>query len=101
MNSLAPEQYGKRKGHRVIDLVVNNALTYDLLYQLKRTGVKCSNDARSCYDLIGHAQASFAMQWNGVPKVAVDCLFSILQEARHQVRTGYGDSDKRYGGPSG
>lgn len=30
-NSLAPEQYRSRKGHRAIDLAVNKALTYDLL----------------------------------------------------------------------
>ncbi len=97
-NSLAPEQYGSRKGYWAIDLVVNKALTYYLLCQLKKTGAICSNDARSCYDLIGHTQASLAIQWNGVPTVAIDCLFSTLQEACYQVRTGYGDSDKSYRG---
>jgi len=29
---------------------------------------------------------------NGISKPAVDCLFSTLQGATHQVRTGYGDS---------
>jgi len=96
--SLAPEQYGSRKGHRSIDLAVSKALTYDLFRQLRRTGAICSNDARSCYDLIGHSQASIAMQRNGVPRSAVDCLFSTLQNAKHQVRTGYGDSSKSYGG---
>ncbi len=97
-NSLASEQYGSRKNHRAIDLAVCKALTYDLLRQLKRPGAICSNDARSCYDLIGHSQASLAMQRNGVPRAAVDCLFTTLQEARHQVRTGYGDSYLSYGG---
>jgi hypothetical protein len=98
--SLAPEQYGSRRGHRAIDLAVNKALTYDLLRQLKRPGAICSNDARSCYDLIGHTQASIAMQRNGVPKPVVDCLFTTLQNATHQVRTGYGDSSTSYGGPN-
>jgi hypothetical protein len=89
-HSLAPEQYGSRRGHRAIDLAVNKALTYDLLRQLKRPGAICSNDARSCYDLIGHSQASIAMQRNGVPKTAIDCLFSTLQDVTHQVRTGFG-----------
>jgi hypothetical protein len=97
-NSLPPEQYGSRRSHRAIDLAVNKALTYDLLRQLKRPGAICSNDARSCYDLIGHMQASIAMQRNGVPRPAVDCLFSTLQYASHQVRTGYGDSSSSYGG---
>ncbi len=98
-NSLALEQYDSKKGHRAIDLAVNKALTYDLLRQLKRTGAKCSNEARSSYDLIGYTQAFLAMQQNGVPKATIDCLFSTLQEASHWVRTGYGDSDKSYGGP--
>ncbi len=98
--SLAPEQYGSRRGHRSIDLVVNKALTYDLLRQLKRPGAICSSDARFCYDLIGHSQASIAMQRNGVPKPAVDCLFTTLQNATHQVRTGHGDSSTIYGGPN-
>jgi hypothetical protein len=38
------------------------------------------------------------MQPMGVPKAAVDCLFTTLQEATHQVRTGYGDSKVSYGG---
>ncbi len=99
-HSLAPEQYGSRRGHRSIDLAVNKALTYDLLRQLKRPGAICSNDARSCYDLIGHSQASIAMQRNGVPKNVVDCLFTTLQNATHKVRTGYGDSSISYGGPN-
>lgn len=96
--TLAPEQYGSRKDHKTMDLAINKVLTYNLLRQLKRTGALCSNDAKSCYDLIGHAQASLAMQRHGVPRSAVDCLFTTLQDAKHRVRTGYGDSDLSYGG---
>jgi hypothetical protein len=96
--SLAPEQYGSRRSRWSIDLAVNKALTYNLLRQLKRPGAIYSNDARSCYDLIGHTQASLAMQRNGVPKAAVDCLFTTLQNASHKVRAGYGDSPSSYGG---
>ncbi len=60
--SLAPEQYGSRKKHKAIDLAVNKALTFDILQQLKRAGAICSKDAKSCYDLIGHTQASLSMQ---------------------------------------
>ena len=61
-NTLAPEQYGSRKNHRAIDLAVNKVLTNDILRQAKYTGAICSNDVKSCYDLIGHAQASICMQ---------------------------------------
>jgi hypothetical protein len=98
--SLAPEQYGSRRNHRAIDLAVNKALTYDILRQLHWPGAICSNDTRSCYDLIGHTQASIAMQRNGARPV-VDCLFTTLQNAKHQVRTGYRDSTTSYGGIKG
>jgi len=96
--SLASEQYGSRKRHEVIDLAVNKALTFDILRQMKRTGAICSNDAKSCYDLIGHTQASLSMQRVGVPKSIINCLFTTLQDAMHQVRTGFGDSKESYGG---
>jgi hypothetical protein len=96
--SLAPEQYGSRRQHRAIDLVVNKALTFDILRQLKRTGAICSNDAKSCYNLIGHTQAALSMQRVGIPKNVINCLFTTLQEAIHRVRTGFGDSKEHYGG---
>jgi len=92
---LAPEQYGSRKRHKAIDLAVNKVLTFDILRQLKRAGAICSNDAKSCYDLIGHTQAALSMQRVGVPKNIINCLFTTLQEA---VRTGFGDSKSSYGG---
>jgi len=97
-NLLAPEQFGSRKGHKAIDLAVSKVLTFDILRQLKCPGAICSNDAKSCYDLIGHTQAAISMQRVGVPKSIIRCLFSTLQNAVHRVRTGYGDSSESYGG---
>jgi hypothetical protein len=97
-NSLAPEQFGSRKGHKAIDFAVSKVLTFDILRQLKHPGTICSNDAKSCYDLIGHTQATMSMQRVGVPKSIIQCLFSTLQNAVHKVRTGYGDSSESYGG---
>jgi hypothetical protein len=100
IRALAPEQYGSRKKHKAIDLAVCKALTYDLLRQLKRPGAFCCNNAKSCYDLIGHAQASLSMQRVGLPAAAVNCMLTTLQIARHYVRTGYGDSVGFYTGSS-
>jgi len=97
--SLAPEQYGSRKRRKATDLAVNKALSYDIIRQLKRPAAVCSNDTKSCYDLIGHTPASLAMQRMGFPWSVVDCLFTTLQNAYHYVRTGYGDSSNSYGGP--
>jgi hypothetical protein len=96
--SLAKEQYGSRKRHRAIDLALNKVLTNDILRQAKCMGAICSNDAKACYDLIGHAQASLCMQRQGVPKSAVKCLFTTLQGSIHCVRTAFGNSTATYGG---
>jgi hypothetical protein len=66
---------------------------------MKRARANCSNDAKSCYDLIGHTQAAISMQRVGVPRNIINCLFTTLQEAVHRVRTGFGDSKATYGGP--
>jgi hypothetical protein len=81
-------------------LATNKSLTYNLMRQeaTQHKGVVCLNDAKSCYDLFGHAQASLAMQRMGIPQALVDCMFTTLQEAAHWVRTGYGDSTTSYGG---
>ncbi len=51
-------------------------LPNDILRQLKRPGAICLNDAKSCYDLIGHTQALISMQPQGVPTsvVMIVCL---------------------------
>jgi hypothetical protein len=85
--ALAKEQHGNRRGHKATDLATNKNLTYDILRQLKQPGAVCSNGAKSCYNLIGHTQASLAMRRMGVPKSAVDCIFTTLQETTHRVRT--------------
>jgi hypothetical protein len=70
----------------------------ETMMQLKRAGAICSNDAKSCYDLIGHPQTSISMQRMGVSKNAVNCLFTTLQEAVRQVLTAYGEFLQTYGG---
>jgi hypothetical protein len=96
--ALAPEQNGSQKQHKAIDLAVNKALTFDILRQLNRSGAVCSNNAKSCYDLIGHTQAALSMQRIGVPKNIINRLFTTLQDAIHKVRTSFGDSRANYGG---
>ena len=96
--TLAPEQFGSRKNHRAINLAVNKVLTNDILRQLKSPGAICANDAKSCYNLIVHPSAVLAMKRQGVPESVTTCLFNTLQEAKHQVRTAFGDSDTSFGG---
>lgn len=96
--ALAPEQYGIHCHHCAIDLAVNKSITFDILCQLKCPGALCSNDSKSYYNLRGCPKASLTLQSCGVPKSVIKCIFSQLQNAKHQVRTGYGDSTNSYGG---
>ena len=89
---LAPEQYGSRRGHSAIYQCLNKVITFDLFRQTKRPGGLCSNDAKSCYDRIGHSSAGLAMQRCGVPAPLVDSALGPIQRLRHFIRTAYGDS---------
>lgn len=97
-HSIAPEQFGSCKAHKAIDQALNKVLTNKLLRKPKLSGAICSNDAKSCYDLIVHTPASLSMQLQGVPRSAVVCLFNMLQNISHQIRMAYGDSEHSYGG---
>eukprot|EP00957_Ditylum_brightwellii_P005931 449191-Ditylum_brightwellii.AAC.1 len=55
-------------------------------------------DLVSIYDLVVHSIASLALQWVGVLKAPIFCMFSSLQDMVHSVQTAYGDSLARYGG---
>lgn len=82
-SSMAPEQYGSRKCHKSIDLAVNKSLTNDLLRQLKwPDGTIYPNDAKFCYDLIGHTQATLAMQAETSSTRTSHVLF-IFYTSRH------------------
>ncbi len=74
--SLASEQYDSRRRYCAINLAVNKSLTNDILRQLK-------HPEATCYGLIGHTQASIAMQCRGVSRSAIDCLFTTLHKATH------------------
>jgi hypothetical protein len=58
----------------------------------------CSNDVKSCYDMLVHSIASILMQHQNVPASACICVFITLQNLHHTVRTIYGDSKSGYGG---
>ena len=80
------------RGHSAIYQCLNKVLTFDLLRQTRRPGGLCSNDAKSCYDRIGHSSAGLAMQRCGVPSPLVDSSLGPIQRLRHFIRTAYGDS---------
>jgi hypothetical protein len=92
------EQYGNHEGKNVIEPALNKVLSFDLIQQARMDADMCYNNAKSCYDRIVHAIASILMQQQNVPVSACMCVFIMLQNLHHTVRTIYSDSKSGYGG---
>jgi hypothetical protein len=58
----------------------------------------CSNDVKSCYDRILNPIESIILKHNNFTASACICVFTMLQNMHHTVRTIYGDSKSGYGG---
>jgi hypothetical protein len=91
--TIAPEQFGSRKGLSAIEHCLNKILTHDLGRQYKMPYSMGINDMEACYDRMIHKITSISMQRQGVPKAPIACIFGPLQHMEHHVRTLYGNSD--------
>ena len=100
MEGLADEQFGSRKKRRATEVSVNNRITDDLMRLYAMKGAICSNDAKSCYDRIGHIALSLSLQRMGVPKQAIEGMLNAIQELKHHVKTSFGISKQTYGSNS-
>ena len=90
IQELAPEQYGSRKHKSSINQALHKRLTYDLMRQLKKAGLLCSNDAKSCYDRILHSIAALAYKRIGITTQPIDCMLTCIQDMNHHIRTSFG-----------
>lgn len=72
---LPREQYGNRKEHRAIIVLLNKRLTCDLLRQKNEAGAICSNNEKSCYNQVAHNIAALSMIFQGAPQNAVTSIF--------------------------
>ena len=97
-NILAPEQYGSRKNKIANECALNKVFIFDLLRQTNKTAEIGSCDLKSCYDKIIHLFASVSMQRAGVPVIAIESRFTIIQTLKYTVRTCHGDSKRSFGG---
>jgi hypothetical protein len=90
------EIYGSRKRHRAIECAVNKVLTTDIARQEHRTTALCANDAKSCFDRILHSIGTICMRRVGVSEQTCMMMFGTLAQAKHYIRTTYGDSSTAY-----
>jgi hypothetical protein len=95
---IAPEQYGSKKKHSAIEVVLNSRLIVDILRVMHKPAIIVSNDAKSCYDHISHAVFSICLQRVGCSENAVLSCTRILQSMKHHIRTAFGDSIESYQG---
>lgn len=96
-NEMAIEQFAK-KGTSCIDQCLNRRLVFDLVRFARASFSMCSSDLVSCYDRIVHSAAVLAMRRFGISKEEAKTMFLTIQECKHKVRTGLGDSNDTYGG---
>ena len=92
IDELAPEQYDSRKSRSAIDQALHKRLTYDIMRQLRKPGILCSNDAKSCYDRILHSSMALAYKRIGVPQQPIESMLLCIQNMRHHISTSYGIS---------
>jgi Reverse transcriptase (RNA-dependent DNA polymerase) len=90
-HSIAPEQFGSRKGKSSILHAINKQLTVDILRQEKRNFSLITLDAKGCYDRIVQPMASLALKRQGATDNMVEVMFSTIQKMERNVRTSYGD----------
>ena len=91
------ENYGGHKGHRAIEVSLNQRLTADLLRQKRKAAIICSNDAKGCFDRIVHMVAYIALRRFGIQRQPILGMIRAIQEMTHHIRTAFGDSDATYG----
>ena len=96
--SLEKDQFGSRKNHRANLAALGKLLFFDILRQQVLAGAVVSNDAKSCYERIALVIAFLAMARQGVAYTALYSAFDTLRQAVHHIQTGYGTSERHYGG---
>jgi retron-type reverse transcriptase len=95
--AVSPDQYGCRKNHTAINACLNKVLLMDGFRQKCQSRAIAMNDAKGCFDRVNHTIAILVLTSFGVSRVLARSLFETLQKADHQIKTGYGKSDKAYG----
>ena len=96
-NDLIPaSQYAKR-GSRAIEAALVKILYFDHIRQNKLPGVFFASDLMQCFDRMAHPVCSLVSQRWGVHPNVILCMFTAIQQMKHKIRTGFGDSDREYG----
>jgi hypothetical protein len=97
--TIAPEQYGSRKGKSSIQHATNKALLFDIQRQRKENSTLMILDAEACYDRIPLHIAALCLRRQGLPLSAIKYMFSPIYGMKHNIRTSFGESSQSYRSP--
>ena len=94
-NLIPASQYSK-KGSRATEAAILKILYFDILRQTRQPGVFFASDLHQCFDRMTHPVCSLASQRLDVHPNVIKYMFTPMHQMKHQVRTGYGDTDVHY-----
>ena len=86
-----PDELFARRETEVIEVALNRILLSDIAHQKKRTLAITGADVAYCYDCVAHPFASLASQKVGMPQQVTTSFFSVIQDMKMFLCTGYGD----------
>jgi hypothetical protein len=89
VHRLPYEQAGSQKNRQSSRAALNKVLTMDLLRLLSQPGRLCSNDAKLCYNCIGHWVAIVCLMRLGMPYEHILSMFVIIQSAFQFIATAF------------
>ena len=85
------EQYRKLHGSSIY-LATNKWIAYNMSRQMKHPIAVCSNNARSCYDMIVHLVAFLAFRRLSIPTAMIISMLHTIQQIEHIICTSFGNA---------
>jgi hypothetical protein len=91
-HNLMPEEIYSKQNRMADDGTLTKVITFDIIWQMRRSAGIALVDADNCYNRIAHAIVSLVFQAFGVPSTSVESMLTTIQEMKFFLRTGFGDS---------
>ena len=95
---LVPSELFAMAGSNAIHATLAKVLYTDICITHHRNHGIASLDNGQCYDAVGHALCSLALQSFGVPRKLIVLMFIALHTMNFWLRTAFGESSEAFGG---
>ena len=97
-NELVPLEIFATAGSNAVRATLAKVLYTDIYRTQHRNHGIASVDNGQCYDAVGHAVYSLALQAFGVPRKPIMLMLIALQTMNFWLRTAFGESSEAFGG---